>query len=175
MGRQRRKQTIAKRRSGLRPALLVMMGLLVAAIFALLLPQKYVVRGASMEGTLRAGDVLRYTRFSTPKRGDIVVFRSDAEGDMLVIKRVIGMAGDVIEIGSNGSVIRNGQPLKEPYAILDEANSGIPTTVTVEEGKLFLLGDNRAVSVDSRDERIGQVSSEEVFGCVNRIVRAFED
>lgn len=100
-------------------------------------------------------------RSRPPQRGDIVVTKDDGRGDR-EIKRVIGVPGDVIVVGY-GLVHRNGELLKEPYvrqAMLLED----PIKVVLGEGELFLMGDNRNVSEDSRD--YGPVPADRIAGRV---------
>lgn len=163
-----------RRAHGFQKALAVVIAMLALGISWLILPQRYVVRGDSMAPTLRDGDVLHYSRFVTPKRGDIVIFHSEAEGGILVVKRVIGVAGDTLAVGNDGSVIRNGTLLEETYAQTNSVPLDVAPAVTVGKDMLFVMGDNRPSSIDSRDGRIGQVPSDWVFGCVTHIVRAFE-
>jgi signal peptidase I len=139
---------------------------------ALLIPRQYAVKGLSMEPTLSEGDYLYYTRFRTPGYGDLVVFQQPEYG--LMVKRVIGLPGDRISVNADGSVIRNGVPLIEPYIEPDMLGNSAMAETTVEENMLFVLGDNRAVSIDSRDARIGQISAESVLGSVEKSVRLFE-
>ncbi len=146
--------------------------ILAAAIVVLLIPRQYIVKGLSMEPTLSEGDCLYYTRFRTPGYGDLVVFQQHEYG--LMVKRVIGLPGDRIAVNADGSVIRNGEPLIEPYIETDMLGNSSIEEIDVEEGKLFVLGDNRAVSIDSRDARIGQISIQSVLGSVDKAVRSFK-
>lgn len=129
------------------------------------------VDGESMSPTLSNGDRLIVSRLSyfnsTPKYGDIIVFYCETKGYTL-IKRVIGLPGDTIEI-KDGEVFRNGSKLDES-AYIDVATNGNIST-TVEEGKVFVLGDNRPDSADSRYAQIGQVPFENIKGKV--LIRLF--
>ena len=111
------------------------------------------VRGVSMLPTLRDGTVvLAYRLGPEPKPGDVVLIRSTQRRDY--IKRVIGVPGDTIGIDAEtGTVIRNGEPLAEPYAAGPTLprEDGLAFPVTLGEGEYLLLGDNRAVSSDGRD------------------------
>jgi signal peptidase I len=129
----------------------------------------------SMSPTILAGDrilvdKLRY-RFVPVARGDAIVFRIDNQksqlgstlvlpGRQMYVKRVIGVPGDVIEYRDE-KLIRNGSPVEEPYAYLQETREAVypplqntPRTI-VGEGELFVVGDNRRASNDSR-----------IFGCI---------
>lgn len=103
----------------------------------------------SMIPTLNDNDRLIATRIWNKddiKRGDIIVFKSKELDNKMLIKRVIGLPGDHIEI-NNGLVSVNGEKLEEDYVKNNKVYSGI---FDVPDGKIFLLGDNRAESYDSR-------------------------
>ena len=144
--------------------------LLLIASLSLLYIRQYTVTGDSMKPTLMAGDRVFYVGFVKPSYGDLIIF--DA-GDVygLVIKRVEGLPGDVIQITADGHVVRNGQSQEETYLIPDAYGNSATQEITVESGKLFVLGDNRAASIDSRDVRIGQISSDSVRGVVTNMLR----
>lgn len=104
--------------------------------------------------------------FGVPAHGDIIVFKTNvstgrSEGKRL-IKRVIGVEGDIIEI-KNGAVYRNGQELVENY-IADGIMTDEMDPVTVSEDHVFVMGDNRAVSLDSRDSAVGEVALSDILG-----------
>jgi signal peptidase I len=105
-------------------------------------------------------------RFSEPERGQIVVFRSVEDEDTLLIKRVVGIAGDKIQLRS-GTLYVNGEPQDEPYVHAHPCHRHMPRTcafgpVTVPQGHIFVMGDNRAVSHDSRF--FGAVPADNVEG-----------
>lgn len=123
------------------------LALLVAAFFVRA-PQ---VAGLSMEPRIASGETVLITtlgfRFRPPQRGDIVAFHHDDGTPEVYIKRVIGLPGDRIEI-RKGDVLVNGVRLVEPYVKYRDDRSFPP--VTVPPDALYVLGDNRAVSEDSR-------------------------
>ena len=131
-----------------------------------------IVQEHSMEDTLHNNDYLillktAYKFGGEPQYGDIVVFKSNIINeengrDKLLIKRVIAKGGDTISI-SNGDVYRNGQALDEPYTKDGYTNGGMDETV-VPDGKLFLCGDNRLVSLDSRSPEVGFVDERALVG-----------
>ena len=126
----------------------------------------------SMEDTLHPEDYVFLAKkayvFGEIEFGDIVVCDStlvDDRGDTKnLIKRVIGLPGDVMTI-KDGSVYRNGERLDEPYT-KGGVTHGEMAPVTVPDGSYFLLGDNRDVSMDSRNETIGFVPEDEIQGKV---------
>ncbi|MEA5002563.1 MAG: signal peptidase I [Christensenella sp.] len=140
---------------------------------AVVLINLYVVRiatvnGASMEPTLYNGDVLLCSPLGyTPDYGDIVVTEMDVgEGDL--IKRVIALAGDTVDVDyQTGTVSVNGKQLSEPYTLEPTTLAGdmqFPATVPV--GRVFLLGDNRNNSIDSRRSILGMVPKSTLLGKV---------
>lgn len=107
------------------------------------------ITSGSMIPTLEVKDRLLVTRVHNPKNlkeGDIVLFKNDEFKGEILIKRLIGLPGDTIEI-KNGVVYRNGQELKEDYVKNNEIYNG---SFKVPDNKYFFLGDNRANSDDSR-------------------------
>ena len=111
----------------------------------------YVIPSASMAPTLVPGDHIVVTpyRFSAkPSRGDIIVFRSMRAADELMIKRVIGTPGDLVETRA-GRVIVRGHALPEPY-VASQAATGSISPQIIPADCYFVLGDNRTDSLDSR-------------------------
>lgn len=128
--------------------------------------QSFVVEGHSMYPTLQQGERLFVNkfiyRFQLPKHGDIVVFAPKGEPHRKYIKRVIGLPGDTVLVNADGVYINN-KKLDEPY-INELAYSGFGL-YTVPAKHLFVMGDNRNHSTDSRDsERVGYVSLKSVSG-----------
>ena len=109
-----------------------------------------------------------YMRDKTPQRGEIVVFRShllDKDGsNKKLVKRVIAVEGDKISI-EDGDVFLNGELLEEDY-VKDGVTSGNVRPVTVPEGKVFCMGDNRLYSQDSRHSEVGMISEKDILGKV---------
>lgn len=126
------------------------------------------VSGPSMLPTLHDGDrlLLLQAGYHDPQYGDVVVIDRSQKGEPPIIKRVIGRAGDEIDIDfESGQVRRNGKLLHEPY--LNEptlTRRDVVFPVTVPEGSVFVMGDNRNHSVDSRTQEIGMVDLRRVMG-----------
>jgi len=111
----------------------------------------YVIPSSSMAPTLVPGDHIVVTpyRFSAkPVRGDVIVFRSTGDAGDLLIKRVIGTPGDLVETRA-GRVIVSGHAVPEPY-VAAQAMTGFITPQIIPADCYFVLGDNRADSLDSR-------------------------
>ena len=132
------------------------------------------VVGHSMEPTLMEGDKLITSNlFYEPKYGDIVILRKDSFSEQPIVKRVIATEGQVVDIDfDKGIVYVDGEALSEPY-IAEKTTRPIDFDgkVTVPKGCVFVMGDNRNKSTDSRDERIGMVDKRYIIG--HEIVRVF--
>ena len=122
-----------------------------------------IVSGTSMNPTLHDGNLLLLNHlFYEAEYNDIVVFENEERG--LLVKRIIGMPGDTIEI-HNSVVYRNGVPIEEDYIHDGYFGPGDMTgPVTVEDGHIFVMGDNRPDSYDSRYNGVGQVSEDLILG-----------
>lgn len=122
-----------------------------------------IVSGTSMNPTLHDGNLLLLNHlFYEPEYNDIVVFENEERG--LLVKRIIGMPGDTIEI-HDSVVYRNGVPIEEDYIHNGYFGPGDMTgPVTVEDGHIFVMGDNRPDSYDSRYNGVGQVSEDLILG-----------
>ena len=146
--------------------------LAVLIVVSLLLLRVVVVDGTSMNRTLLDGDylfVLSNTIYRDPQHGDIVVVCKDSfDNGAPIVKRVIAVEGQTVDIDfEQGIVYVDGQALDEPYAnTATNTHGGMTFPLTVEEGCVFVLGDNRNVSRDSRYTEIGQIKIEEVLGKV---------
>jgi len=132
------------------------------------------VEGISMAPTLLHGDRFAITRlWQSPNNGDIVVVVFPEPNDFIMVSRVIATGGQTIDIDfKTGVVYVNGEPLNEPYiAEPTRVNSGMIFPQTVPDGHMFVMGDNRNNSFDSRDLRIGMVDTRHVLGRVAYIHR----
>ena len=132
-----------------------------ALVFGFVRPfvvEPFWIPSESMVPTLLVDDRLLVNkfiyRFAEPERGDIVVFEGVESGDEDLIKRVVGVPGDEVAV-RRGKLYLNGEPQKEPYVVEDPCLRYLPKTcafgsTTVPEGHVFVMGDNRANSRDSR-------------------------
>jgi len=155
--------------------------MLLLVIFVLtFVGQSIPVSGYSMSPTLRDGDqmIVRNILY-TPRRGDMIVFaRHDLLDGAPLVKRVIAVAGDVVDINTEtGTVYVNGLALEEPYASEPTSQAGnIVYPHTVLPGYVFVLGDNRSPfgSLDSRHTSLGLVDEREILGQVAAIRRPLD-
>lgn len=126
------------------------------------------VTGTSMNPTLNNDEVLVCSKLSEIKKGDIVAFYYN---NKVLLKRVIGTSGDIIDITEEGTVSVNGEVLDEPY--ISETAFGecdIELPYQVPENRIFVMGDHRAVSIDSRSSSVGCIADENIIGKVIMVV-----
>lgn len=143
----------------------VLIGLVVAAVLcsAFFLPVIQ-VSGDSMEPLLSNGDVVLLLKTNDLGRGELCCV---SWKNKLLLKRVIGLPGDIVNIDENGNVYVNDELLDEPYAMdKDLGECDITFPYTVEEGKIFFLGDHRGTSIDSRLAAVGCIEEKQVVGKV---------
>ena len=150
----------------------IVIAIIIAAIILAFL-KPIIVHQESMQPNFYSGDYVitsrqSYRLFGEPQRGDIIVFKSDLYDDSgkqkNLIKRIIGLPGDTLEI-KEGDVYINGELLQEEY-VAEQGLSGEMEAVTVPEGRLFVMGDNRGVSLDSRSEAVGTIDMDAIVGKV---------
>ena len=128
-----------------------------------------VVSGTSMKNTLLDGDYLLLISSSfyhDPKYGDIIVASKDAyEDGVPIVKRIIATEGQTVDIDfDEGVVYVDGTALNEPYVSSSMSYLGVDFPLVVDEGCLFIMGDNRFISEDSRSPKIGLIDRREVLG-----------
>ena len=150
----------------------IVIAVIIAAII-LAFFKPIIVQQESMQPNFYSGDYLitsrqAYRLFGQPERGDVIVFKShlyDEKGKQKnLIKRIIGLPGDTVEI-KNGDVYINGELLQEEY-VAEQGLSCEMEAVTVPEVRLFVIGDNRRVSQDSRSPEVGTIEMDSIVGKV---------
>lgn len=122
-------------------------------VWGAVLYRPYTVPTDSMAPTIDAGDrvLAQHVDGADVRRGDIVVFTDSVWGDMPMVKRVVGIGGDKVACcDADGKLTVNGKPIEEPYLQDKGPASPVGFKATVPEGQLFLLGDHRSDSMDSR-------------------------
>lgn len=145
---------------------------LVIVIAITLIIKPTIVKESSMETTLYENNYLfvnklAYLTKDHPDYGDIIIFKSDIDkddgsGKKILIKRVIAVENDVVTV-SEGNVYRNGIKLDESYT-LEGFTSGDIKDYAVPENEVFVMGDNRGVSLDSRSGEVGTISEDSIIG-----------
>ncbi|MBQ1352728.1 MAG: signal peptidase I [Firmicutes bacterium] len=134
----------------------------VAVIVATLLLPVLRIYGDSMRDTLDNGDLVVSVKGASFETGDVIAFYYN---NNILVKRVIAGPGQWVDIDTDGNVYVDQQAVEEPY--LKEKAYGEPDIMfpyQVPDDRVFVLGDNRAVSVDSRNTSVGCVSSEQIVG-----------
>lgn len=135
-----------------------------AVLAAMLFFPIFRITGSSMEPTLNAKEIVVCLKSSRFQSGDLVAFYYN---NKVLLKRVIGTAGDTIEIDDSGNVFVNGSQLGEPYITkksLGQCDIDFP--YQVPDNRIFVMGDNRETSVDSRTTAVGCIADEYVIGKV---------
>lgn len=134
----------------------------VAVLVATLLLPVLRIYGSSMSPSLYEGDIVVSVKGMNFDRGDIISFYYN---NKVLVKRVIAFEGEWVNIDEDGNVFINGEPLDEPYVeekALGECDIKLP--YQVPDGRVFVIGDHRATSVDSRTTTVGCVAEEQVVG-----------
>lgn len=142
----------------------------------MLLFRLVVVSGPSMRTTLLHGDyllVLSRTFYTDPKQGDVIVAsKDDFKGGEPIVKRVIATEGQKVDIDFDAGIVYvDDQPLDEPYTLEPTyMPEGVGFPLVVDDGCLFVMGDNRNQSKDSRHPEIGLIDEREVLGKVLLVI-----
>lgn len=157
-----------KRKKSSNRRLLIITVLVLLASVAIAVLAAYVwfpvlqVYGKSMAPTLTEGDYVVMLKTTDVTHGDIVALEVN---NKLLIRRVIGVSGDEINVGADGTVTVNGSAPEEPY--IRSKHDGAPDVAmpcTVPEGAYFVMGDEREKAVDSRHSAVGCVTEEQIIG-----------
>ena len=134
----------------------------IAVLVAVLFLPVLRIYGTSMSPSLNEGDIVVSLKGNDFKTGDVVAFYYN---NKILVKRVMALAGDWINIDENGVVYVNNEEIDEPYLsekAFGECNIKLP--YQVPESRIFVMGDNRATSVDSRNTSVGCVAEEQIVG-----------
>lgn len=130
-------------------------------VFFIIFVKVYRIQGTSMNPTLKQGKYVFCLKTNKIERGDIIAFTGR---DSFVIKRVIGLPGDIIDISEDGTVSVNGTSLSEDY-ITNKSKGDVEILLpyTVPKKSYFVLGDNRGDSLDSRHNNVGTLNIDEII------------
>lgn len=138
----------------------IMIATLSGIAFSILVPYKFMrVVSSSMEPTIFPEDIIVYTPLAELSRGDVVVFYSNNNDDKILVKRVIGISGDVIDISEDGIYVNSKLYIEDKVESLENC-------YTVPEGAVFVMGDNYSISVDSRCWKDPYVKQDDILGVV---------
>ncbi|MBO5500711.1 MAG: signal peptidase I [Clostridia bacterium] len=134
----------------------------VAILIAMLFMPVLQIYGSSMSPCLEDGDIVVTLKRSDFDRGDVISFYYN---NKILVKRVIAFPGDWVNLDAEGNVFVNDQLLDEPY-LVDKAfgDVNIELPYQVPDGKLFVMGDHRSTSADSRNTAVGCVAEEQIVG-----------
>jgi len=142
---------------------LITVAAIAVLIAALVLPVLQIY-GTSMSPELAQGDIVLAVKTTDFEQGDVIAFYYN---NKILVKRVIGTSGDQVSLDERGNVSVNGTVLVEDYVTQkDMGDTDLDYPYEVPEDRIFVLGDNRSISVDSRIASLGCVSEEQIIGRV---------
>ena len=120
------------------------------------------IYGSSMTPTMQNGDIVFTLKTTKFRNGDVIAFYYN---NKILVKRVIASPGDWVDIDEDGTTYVNNEKLHEPYVTdLAYGDTDIELPYQVPDGKLFVMGDHRSTSVDSRNTAVGCVAHEQIVG-----------
>ncbi len=162
--RKRQGSKTAKRRIATRVGTIVVVAAALTAICVTFFTPVLGITGESMMPTLKQGNLVLCSRAGSYEQGDVIAFYLD---NKVLVKRVIATEGQWVDIDKQGNVYVDGKMIDEPY--VDEKAVGkcnIALPYLVDEDELFVMGDNRSNSIDSRSSSVGCVDSTQIMGKV---------
>ncbi len=125
------------------------------------------VEQSSMLPNFAEGDIVIFNRLEKDYSFGDVIIAQNLEDETLMIKRIIGIPGDTVEITDDGQILINDKTIRENWQSLGELTQNQATLpITLDEGEYFVLGDNRTVSLDSRSSEVGNIQEENILGIV---------
>ena len=155
----------------------ILAAVLIAVALRVFVFEMVVVQGDSMAPGLHTGQVIFVEKiskcFSQPDHGDVVVVKYSDVDERYYVKRVMGLPGDSLEIRAGG-LYRNGEKLNEDY-LLEAMIFNDMSAVTVPEGHIFVMGDNRNDSMDSRSPIVGPIPDEDIVGGGKFVLLPFKE
>jgi len=168
-----RKKTSSALISVLKSGLFILVILVIAYIVANYGFRRSVVHNVSMQNTLLDGDNIIMDEFtyhvSEPERYDVICFKSYKEKDLL-IKRIIGLPGETVRI-IDGVIYINDKEIRDIKGLKAPEYAGLAATeIKLDSNEYFVLGDNRAESIDSRYDEIGNVKRREILGKASLVI-----